>query len=108
MTIADLAMLDDLDDELRKGRVWECSLIDRGAQVEGLQDGANIYVDPRPAVLEILIHELIHRRHRSWSERRVDCAAKRLVLRMDDATKAQWWRRYQRTKRRGRPVKTSD
>lgn len=99
--IPDLA---DLDDELRRGRVYECSLPDPEWQLDGLQDGENIYIDPRPAILEILIHELLHRRKPKLSERTVTRTARLLVAKMDEPTKARWWRAYGRIKRKGRPV----
>jgi hypothetical protein len=100
--------LDDLWDELGRGRVWECSLRDSSFVLDGLQDGDNIYIDPRPAVLETLVHELIHRRKPRLGERAVTKEARRLVCGMDEATKAKWWRAYQRVKRKGRPVELED
>ena len=96
--------LDDLYDELGRGKVYECSLTSEKWQLDGLQDGENIYVDPRPAILETLLHELLHRAKPRLSERTVTNTARALVVRMDERTKALWWRAYQRTKRRGRPV----
>lgn len=96
--------LDDLYDELQRGRVYECSLRATTWQPDGLQDGENIYIDPRPAILETLLHELLHRRKPRMGERRVTVTARNLVVRMDEATKARWWRAYQRIKRRGVPV----
>jgi len=96
--------LDDLMDEMRRGRVWECSLNSERFQVDGLQDGQNIYIDPRPAILETLCHELLHRARPRLGERTVTRTARALVLRMDEPTKARWWRAYVRTKRRRRPV----
>jgi hypothetical protein len=107
VTISDLAMLDDLRDELERGRVYECSLRAR-FRLDGLQDGQEIYIDPRPAIIETVIHELMHRRKPRWGERRVSREAKRLVLLMDDPEMAVWWRRYQRIKRKGRPVQADD
>lgn len=108
MTFADIAVLDDLEDELRRGRIYECSLRDARWHLDGLQSGDNIYIDPRSAVLETVIHELIHRRKPRWGERRVEREARRLMASMDEATKAKWWRQYNRTKRKGRPVDVED
>lgn len=108
MTIPDIAALDDLWDELSRGRVWECSLRDTRWHLDGLQAGDNIYIDPRPAVLETLCHELIHRRKPRWGERRVEREARRLVGAMDEQTKAKWWTAYNRIKRKGRPVHVED
>jgi len=96
--------LDDLWDELHRGRVFECSLRSDTWQHDGLLDGESIYVDPRPAILETLLHELLHRRKPRWGERRVTREAKLLVLQMDEATKMRWWRAYQRIKRKGPPI----
>ena len=100
--------LDDLRDELDRGRVWECSLRDPHWRLDGLQDGENIYIDPRPAILETLCHELLHRMKPRWSERRVTREARRLLSQMGETEIATWWRRYQRIKRKGRPVETAD
>lgn len=97
-------LLDELSAELERGRIWECSLRSTDWQLHGLQDREYIYVDPRPVVIEVLIHELIHRRYPSLSERRVLAESKRLVAHMDESTKAAWWRKYNRVKRKGRPV----
>ncbi len=96
--------LQDLYDELSRGRIYECSLNDPHWRLDGLQDGDNIYIDPRPAIIETLMHELLHRRFPRWSERRVTKEARSLLSRMGDADLASWWRAYGRTKRKGRPV----
>jgi hypothetical protein len=106
VTIADLALLDDLEDEMRRGRIYECSLRDPKFHLDGLQLGENIYIDPRPAILETLCHELLHRRKPRLSERTVDKMAKRLMGNMDEATKVKWFKAYNRIKRKGRPVET--
>ena len=108
MTIADLALLDDLWDEMARGRIVECSLCDARFQLDGLQDGEHIYIDPRPAILETLCHELLHRRKPRLGERAVTVTARRLVLSMDEAQKAKWWRGYGRIKRKGRPVEVDE
>jgi len=96
--------LDDLWDELGRGRIIECRLHDPSFHLDGLQDGDTIYIDPRPAVLETVIHELIHRRKPRVGERTVTREARRLIAQMDAPTMAKWWRQYQRVKRTGRPV----
>jgi hypothetical protein len=96
--------LDDLMDELRRGKIWECSLMEQGFQVEGLISGENIYIDPRPSVLDSVLHELIHRRYPRLGERTVTKTARKLMLSMSEAEKARWWRAYRRIRRQGRPV----
>lgn len=108
MTIADLALLGELEDELRRGRVYECSLRDETRQLDGLQDGENIYIDPRPAILETLLHELLHRRRPRLGERTVTITARNLAVNMDEPTKARWWKAYSRVKRRRRPLEVNE
>lgn len=95
--------LDDLYDELQRGKVYECSLRDPKWQLDGFQEGECIYIDPRTSILETLVHELIHRRHPRLGERTVTTAARRLLGRMSEADKARWWRAYRRIKRRKQP-----
>lgn len=98
--------LEDLEDELAKGRVTEAELRDPTHHLDGFCDYSSrrVYVDPRPGVVEALRHELIHRRFPKWGERRVDAEAKRILGRMTDTTLTHWYRTYQETKRtRKRP-----
>jgi hypothetical protein len=98
--------LSDLLEELERSRVYQCSLRSPIEQLHGFveADSHIIYIDPRLAILDTLIHELLHRRKPKWGERRVERETRRLVGRMDDATKARWWRAYNRIKRQRRPV----
>lgn len=96
--------LEDLYDELLRGRIFECSLRDPSFRLDGLQHGDAIYIDPRPAIIETLFHELTHRRRPRWSERRVTKESQRILSKMSDDDLATWWRRYQKAKRKGRPV----
>ena len=100
--------LADLSEEMDRGRIYECSLRDPKLRIDGLQDGENVYIDPRPAIILTLLHELTHRRKRRWSERRVTRESMRLLVEMSDQELASWWARYQRVKKRSRPVETDD
>lgn len=100
--------LADLWDELQRGRIYEAAIWSRTHVIDGVQDGETIYIDPRPAVIEILIHELLHRRKPRWSERRVDREAKRLIHRMTAPEMRAWWQRYNQIKRRRRPITLED
>jgi hypothetical protein len=96
--------LAELEEEMRRGSIVECSLRDVGWHLDGMQSGQTVYIDPRPAVLETLLHELTHRRYPSMGERAVTRTARKLVGSMDEQTKARWYRAYNRTKRKARPV----
>jgi len=106
--------LDDLWDELSRGKVYETSIRTtlvrngRPVQFDGLLDGQVVYIDPRPAILETLLHELLHRRKPRWGERAVTAHARRMALHMDDATKKRWWAAYRRIKRVIPVVETED
>jgi hypothetical protein len=106
--IADV--LAELAEELARGKVYEGALLSKRLIVHGLCDyetGA-VHVDPVPHVTEVLLHELLHRRWPSWSERRVDREATRLVSGMTRQQLQVWYRRYQKAKRHRRPIDTDD
>lgn len=100
--------LDDLMDELNRGKVYECVLRDPAWRLDGLQHGEAVYIDPRPAILETLIHELMHRRKPRWSERRVTTEARTVLSKMSEQDLARWWRRYRTVVKKGRPVDVED
>jgi len=96
--------LDDLMDELNRGRVYECSLRDEKWQLDGLQMGEDVFIDPKTSILETLVHELIHRRHPRMREMAVTREARRLLGKMDEGTKRRWWAAYKRIRKIRRPV----
>ncbi len=61
-----------------------------------------------PAILETLLHELLHRRHPRWGERRVAKTARLLVGHMDEALKRKWWLAYRRVKKQRAPLDHED
>ena len=93
--------LSELWEELGKGRVVEARLRDPNFHLDGLVDyGSNIiYIDPRPAIVLALVHELLHRRWPSWSERRVDRESRKLVAAFSNAEITRWYRGYLNAKR---------
>lgn len=93
--------LEELEEEIAKGRLVEARLRDPNFHLDGLCDHGSqiIYIDPRPAIVLTLLHELCHRRWPSWSERRVERESSRLVAGMDHAEICKWFRLYQRAKR---------
>lgn len=92
--------LDDLWDEMLRGRIYEANLRSDKWVIDGLQEGENIYIDPRNQVLEILIHELLHRRKPRFSERTVTRMAKDIVNKMTEDEKKRWWRKYRQVKKK--------
>lgn len=103
--LPDLALLlEELDEEMARGRIYEASLRSETEVVHGLQEGLDIFVDPRPAIIETLWHELLHRRYPKKSEKEVNTLAQHLIAYADEATKIKWFKRYQREKRKRRPV----
>jgi len=95
-------MLGELTEELSRGRVLEVPLKKDGRHhIEGLYDGGTefIRINPRPALVECLLHELIHRRWPTWSERRVNREGRRLLSALDDAGVDRWFHKYQKAKR---------
>jgi hypothetical protein len=52
-----------------------------------------IYLDPRSSMLgETLLHELIHVRHPSWTEKEVEAETRRRWARMTWKARAKHWR----------------
>ena len=93
---------------MQRGRIFECTLRDPHWRLDGLQHGENIYIDPRPAILETLCHELLHRRKPRWSERRVRDESRRILSKMSEQEIASWYRRYLKIRRKGRPIDVED
>jgi hypothetical protein len=100
-------LIADLEAELAKGRIYEATLItDDGWHLEGIYDPNNGYVtiDPKVAIVSVLLHELIHRRHPDWDEARVRRTEKRAMRLLSPRAIQTWYRRYKRVVRKRRPV----
>ena len=101
------ALLALLADELRQGRILEARLVEPGYHVHGLSDPATgvIVIDPAPATVSTLLHELLHRRFPRWGERRVSAEERRLMRYLSDDDIRWWYGQYlRRRKRQRRPV----
>jgi hypothetical protein len=99
--------------ELRNGKVVEARLRADGEHVDGYCDfgSDHIYVDPRPAIVSTLIHELLHRRWKHWSERRVRQEERRILAHMTPDEVSKWFRMYtlaKRTRKTTRKLEDSD
>ncbi len=102
-------LLELLAVELKRGGVTEAAIISNGSHVHGLCDDQQVIVNPAPAIVEILLHELLHRRFPRWGERRVHRTAERLIYYMDTAAVRSWHRKYKRAARkRARPIFCED
>ena len=104
------ATIDEIRDEFAKGAITEADLRERGWHLDGFYNGSgHVFVNPRPSIVETLLHELIHRRWPSWREKRVDSEAKRLLSEMNHAEVAQWYQAYQKAARKRKtPRKIED
>ena len=86
--------------ELGKGGVTEAHITAPDMHVDGLCVFPHqVYVNPAPNIVLTLLHELMHRRHPRWSERRVDRESKALLGHMSDKDVKRWYRAYQKAKR---------
>lgn len=93
--------------ELENGNVVEARLKANGEHIDGLCDygSDHIYIDPRPAIVATLIHELLHRRWKKWGERRVMQEERRILAHMTPNEVSKWYRMYQKAKRTRSSVK---
>lgn len=97
-------MLTELEQELDRNKVYEARLRKSGKKhLHGLYEQTGgvvtVWINPRPMIVETLLHELIHCRWPNWSETRVDREARRLLQTLDDGGVDKWFRAYQRAKR---------
>ena len=108
LRLTDQEQLTELELELQRGRCYEASLRSETLVVQGLQEGEDIFVDPRPAIVEVVLHELIHRRYPRLTEQTVERLAKRLVGHLDEIGKWKWYKNYTRVKKKRKPVDVTD
>ncbi len=102
-------MLTELEETLAVVRVVEARLT--GEQLHGLCDYGRhtVYIDPVPSAVATLIHELVHARWPSWSERRVERESLRVFVAMDAHAINRWHRAYLKARRQAkRPVAVDD
>jgi hypothetical protein len=105
------ALVDELTHELDRGFIYEATLVtDDGAHLLGMcnLENQHITIDPKVAIVSTLLHELIHRRYPSWSERRVRREEKRALSQLSPKDVATWYRRYRRAVRQRRPVDATE
>ena len=107
--LAVVELRDTLRAELHKGNIHEADLRDPKWHLDGLCDGTKVYVNPAPAVVETLLHELLHRAKPRWGERRVLKESRRLLNYLTEREVRAWYRKFQVLAiRRKRPVKADE
>lgn len=89
---------------LGAGKVTECRLTSKDEYVDGLQVGDHVWVDPCHAVVDTLIHELIHWLRPVWSETTVRGWTTRCISTLSDAEYDAMFEAYKRhaRKRKGK------
>lgn len=102
----------ELSEEFGKGKIFEARLnsLRKREHLYGIvdPDRREIVIDPRRAIVETLIHELLHRRFPKWSERKVRQAEKRIMAEMALEDMWAWYRRYRRTAKKSGRVDVVD
>jgi hypothetical protein len=96
-------LLAALNDEFNRGQIYE-GMIPKGKHefVMGICESAlgPIVIDSRSVVVELLLHELLHRRFWKWGERRVQRKAETLLASMSHDDIRRWHRKFKRVARR--------
>lgn len=96
-------------EELKRGGIHEADLRDDKYHLDGLCDGRKVYVNPAPSIVESLLHELLHRRHPTWGERRVLAESRRVLAKMTEREVRKWYRAFQNNAvRRKTPMRLED
>lgn len=95
--------------EFRKGRIVEVELRSEGEVLEGCEEHGWVYIDPAAAIVETLIHELLHRRYPKWTEREVSDRAYAVTTLMPPEERRAWYVEYKRAAvRRTTPLELDD
>lgn len=91
----------DLWDELRRGGLAEATLLNGKFHLDGACIGGAIcFVDPRPSYVLSCLHELLHRMHPRWREKRIDHESRRLLSEMSAADVTRFYRSAKRRARK--------
>ena len=101
-----LELLEELREEMERGRVYEATLKDDHQHLYGMCDHGTqaIVIDPAMSIVDTLLHELLHRRYPSWAETRVEKETSRLLSALRTQDVQTWYRRYKKMVRKRRPV----
>jgi len=92
--------------ELGAARFTEEWIEDKHIFVNGYTEGKHIWINPAPAVVHTVIHEILHKLKPAWPEAYVEGMATRLLRQLTDrevwAMYLEYHRRVRRPKRRRR------
>jgi hypothetical protein len=88
--------------ELGAGRIREGYVSDPHQFIDGYIEGQDIWINPAPAVVQTLIHEILHRLYPNWTERYVAGQTTRLMRRMSDQEVQDLYEEYQKRVKRSR------
>jgi hypothetical protein len=88
--------------ELHEGRISEAYIQTPGYLVDGVtkDSSGHITINPAHAIVDTLIHELLHRLHPEWSENYVRRTVSLLRNQMTDTQVQAFYRAYRRIARR--------
>lgn len=105
-THATADLIAEITHELDRGRIYEATIVADDAHLEGQTNHTlqTITIDPKVSIVATLLHELLHRRYPTWSERRVKTEEQRLLGHMSLQDIQTWHRRYKRAVRKRRPI----
>jgi hypothetical protein len=93
-------ILEELEHRRELVRVYEAPIRKEGKHhLEGLQEAQTIWVYPRPAIVEVILHELLHVQYPGWSEKRVNREGRRLLTALDEQGVNRWYRWYTKARR---------
>jgi len=101
-------LIEAIDDELRKGRIFEAQIVGSKDHIEGLcnWESGEVTVNPSVSVVDTLIHELLHRHFPKWSEERVRIETWRVMKSFSAEDVRAWYQKYKRSvRRKSRPVR---
>lgn len=109
-TKADPVLQAEVWNELLDGRgIIEAYLVDPTHLLDGLCQGRTVYINPAPGIVEVAIHELVHRVRPRWGERRVALESRRILVHLGDRGLRRWYRQYQQVVRqRASSVRVGD
>lgn len=90
--------LDEIRAELRKGRIYEAAISEAGLHISGVchSDGKIVVNKYSPELADTIAHELIHRMHPRWGEKRVHRETARLIRGMTETEVAALIKAYRR------------